>query len=343
MERADVTVSIVAHSNRDRLLRSIEALTGVRRPRARIEIVVLDNASTDGTVEALRREHPDVRVIAQQHRDGFAANQNRAIATAQGRYVLLLNDDAVVAPGAVDALVAHLDAHPRTAAVGPRIVSPAGTIQQTAWRFASPAASVLYALTLGQAGHVQSGGRHTRAVDRLSGCALMLRRSALDGVGRLDERFFMYSEDADLCRRLRARGHEIEYVPTAEVTHESQASSAGVPRHRINEQWRSLHRYWHKHHGRRGARVAAIAMGSGLLVMAVVAAAARRLPARLQPARAAGWRPAELRLAASNAIRGVAGDGLRELAEEWNRRASAGRATTMGRHAIDVPSREGGR
>jgi GT2 family glycosyltransferase len=339
----DVTISIVNHSNRALLLDTLRALErdGANRTSS-AEVVVLDNASEDGSVEAVAKEFPEVRLIAQTHRAGFGANHNTVIRSTSGRYVLLLNDDAELAPGAIDTLVAYLDSRPAVAAAAPLIRGRDGQVQQTAWRFLTPKASLTNLVSLGKAGFVQAGPGPARRVERASGCVLLLRRAALDEIGLFDEGFFMYSEDSDLCVRLDAVGYEVHYVPEAQVLHHSQQSSSGVPDRRVAEHWRSQRRYWSKHHSRSGVRVAAITSGTLFAVRAAISAVLLALPERIRPKRAANWPPREFWLAARSAWFGPRGPGLRELADEWNqqhptsassptpRRAASERADELG-------------
>ena len=304
---ADVSVSIVNAGSRDLLLACLESLSGED-----VEIVVLDNASEDGSVDAVRERFRDVRVIAQPFRSGFGANHNTVIRATESRYVYLLNEDTGSDDWGFARMVAYLDAHPEVAALGPRLVYPDGSPQASAWRFPTPAWSALGAATLGHIGVVQSRGRRPSRVDWLTGAALMLRRSALDEVGMFDEGFFMYAEEMDLQRRFARAGYEAHWFPEVTVVHHVSASTAGLPERRINETWRSRHRYWRKHHSRVGARIAALATGAQYAVRAVLAPLARSDP-DLGP---------RMRLHARDSL-SVDGPGLRELAEEWNRRVGA--------------------
>jgi GT2 family glycosyltransferase len=302
----DVSISIVNTSSRDLLLACLESLGGVDA-----EIVVLDNASDDGSADAVRDRFPDVRVIEQRHRAGFGANHNTVIRATAGRYVYVLNEDTTSADWAIDRIVAHLDANPRVAALGPRLVYPDGRHQDSAWRFPTPWVAVLGLLTLGRAGVKQSDGGQLRDVDWVMGAAIMLRREALEQVGLFDEEFFIYSEETDLCRRLEGAGWRTEYMPTVTVVHHESQFSAGIPERRINEMWRSRHRYWRKHHSALGARVAALATGGQYALRGALGAILRRD----DPSFAA-----RMRLHARDAIE-VRGPGLRELADSWNSEA----------------------
>jgi N-acetylglucosaminyl-diphospho-decaprenol L-rhamnosyltransferase len=303
----DVSVSIVNTSNRELLLACLDSLSGED-----VEVVVLDNASEDGSAGAVREAFPEVRLIAQDHRAGFGANHNTVIRATAGRYVLVLNEDTTSESWGFDRVTTYLDGHPRVAALGPKLVYPDGRRQDSAWRFPTPAVSALGLVTLGKVGVKQSRGEAPREVDWVMGAALLLRREALDEVGLFDEEFFLYSEEVDLQYRLRQAGWDVHYFPEVTVVHHESQSSAGIPERRINEMWRSRHRYWRKHHSRAGARIAALATGAQYAARALLSPAARR---------GSGF-GGRMRLHARDAWR-VSGPGLRELAEEWNVRAGA--------------------
>jgi len=134
----DVSVSIVNTSSMELLLACLESLQDATSPSLSVEVVVLDNASDDGSVEAVRERFPWVHLIEQPFRAGFPANQNAVIRTTSGRYVYVLNEDTVSEPGSLDRLVAYMEAHPRVGALGPRIVDPEGRPLASAWRFPTP-------------------------------------------------------------------------------------------------------------------------------------------------------------------------------------------------------------
>jgi len=235
----DVSVSLVNTNSRELLLACLESLHN-----SDVEIVVLDNASEDGSAAAVRESFPAVRVIEQRHRAGFGANHNTVIRATTGRYVFVLNEDTTSEDWGFERMVAHLEANPRVAALGPRLVYPDGRPQASAWRFPSPPTAALGLLTLGRAGILQSGGSETRDVDWAMAAALLVRREALEEVGLFDEEFFIYSEETDLCRRLRGAGWRTQYFPQVTVVHHESQFSVGIPERRINEMWRGRHRYW---------------------------------------------------------------------------------------------------
>lgn len=304
----DISVSIVNTNSRELLLACLASLQGVDA-----DLVVLDNASEDGSAEAVRDRFSDVRVLAQEHRAGFGANHNTVVRATDGRYVYVLNEDTTSSDWGFARMVEYMDANPRVAALGPRIVYPDGRRQASAWRFPTPLNSLLSLPSLGKVGIVQSQGDEPREVDWVMGAALLLRRSALDEVGHFDEGFFIYSEEVDLQLRLRRAGWDVHFFPAVTVVHHESQFSAEIPERRINEMWRSRHRYWRKHHSPLGARVAALSTGVQYALRAGLAPAAGR-------DRGFG---ARMRLHVRDAWR-VSGPGLRELAEEWNGRVGTG-------------------
>jgi hypothetical protein len=299
----DVAISLVNTNSRELLLACLESLRGVDA-----EIVVLDNDSDDGSAQAVRARFPEVRVIEQQHRAGFGANHNAVIRATESRYVYVLNEDTTSADWGFDRMVAHLDAAPRIAAVAPRLEYPDGRHQTNAWRFPTPARAVLGLATLGR-GAVQSRGTETRNVDWAMAAALLVRRETLDEVGLFDEDFFIYSEEVDLQYRWAKAGWRTQYLPSVTVVHHESQFSATIPERRINEMWRSRHRYWCKHHSAAGARVAALATGAQYAMRALLRSHDRAFAARM-------------RLHARNCL-GVRGPGLRELADERNAQSRA--------------------
>ncbi|HEV7132786.1 MAG TPA: glycosyltransferase family 2 protein [Gaiellaceae bacterium] len=209
-----------------------QALASVRG----IETVVVDNASSDGTVAFVRERFPEVAVIEQENR-GLAAGWNAGVAATSGRYVLLLNSDAWLDEGALDALVAFADAHPEAGVVGPRLRNPDGTLQRsvrgfpTLWRLATeyfflrrlaPRSRALNAFYGAGFAHDE-----TRDAEFLMGAVWLVRRAAIDEAGPADERFFLFSEEVDWAYRLRLAGWRSLFFPGAGATHVYGASHGG--------------------------------------------------------------------------------------------------------------------
>ena len=270
----------------------------------RCPIVVVDNASSDGIADRLAAQAPRTRVVAEPENRGYGAACNRGAAETAGAYLLFLNSDAFVAPGAVEALVAALERDPGAAVVGPRLVNPDGTLQLSICRLPTPwrifcESSGLAGLAGGRGllrGHWKTLEDHARpqAVESLTGAALLIRRSAFEEVGGFDEEYFLYAEETDLLTRLRQAGHRILFAPEAEVVHIGGASIGGT---RLDELHAGLRRYVGKFHGAAAARLASAVLTAGAL-MRYAAALATTGPAareRRRRYRAALRRPSRAR------------------------------------------------
>ena len=250
-----VAVVIVSYEGREALLACLESL----RLRASIplETVVVDNASTDGSADAVRAAHPAVRVIANAENVGFARACNQGWQASEAPYVLFLNPDAEVTPGAVETLARLLDERPAVGAIGPRTLGTDGTIQVSTGPDLAPFAEMwqrrlVRGVARRDAGALaEAEALHSREhePDWLSGSCLAARRTALETVSGFDDGFFLYEEDADLCRRLRQAGWRILFTPAAEVCHRLGASMARAPRRARLEYHRSHLLYYRKHTG----------------------------------------------------------------------------------------------
>jgi N-acetylglucosaminyl-diphospho-decaprenol L-rhamnosyltransferase len=255
----DVSVITVSHNVRDLVLRSVAALER-EREKAAIELLLVDSASSDGTPEAVAAAFPWVRVLPSRENLGFTGGNNRGMRIARGRHVLLLNPDAEVRPGAIARMAAYLDANPDVGAVGPRLLWPDGSIQPSRRRFPSRLTgfveSTVLQRWLGGATPLQwfymadepEGRAHD--VDWLVGACLMVRGEVVRRVGVFDDRFFMYSEEVDLCRRIKSDGWRIVYLPDAEVVHHEGKSSEQNLTTRDLRFHESRFLYYAKHHGR---------------------------------------------------------------------------------------------
>ncbi len=200
-----------------------------------MDVTVVDNASGDGSAEMVTAEFPWARLIRNYRNAGFGAAHNQAMRGAAGRYLLVLNSDAIPVPGALRTVVDFLDAHPSVAVAGPRLRYPDGTVQPSRRRFPTLATLFVESTQLQRVSSDNAVLRHYYVADRsddepqevdwLVGACLCVRAAAVSEVGLFDERFFMYSEELDWCRRFRAAGWSIAYVPSAEVLHLEGASS----------------------------------------------------------------------------------------------------------------------
>ncbi len=250
-----LSIVIVTYNSRAHLDACLASLT---RDRAAVdhEIVVVDNASEDGTAAATRERWPAVRVLDAGGNLGFAAANNIGIRQTFGELVLLLNPDTIVSSGALDTLVGVLDRRPDAAAAGPRLVDADGRAELSFGRMMSPFAELRQKiLVAGQDRHlpgishyVERATRRARAVDWVSGACLLVRRVDAESVGLLDERYFMYAEDVDFCAALRARDRQVLFAPDAVVTH-LRGRSAATARSATDEAYRrSQLAFYAKHH-----------------------------------------------------------------------------------------------
>jgi len=223
-----------------------------------VEIIVVDNGSTDGSVQMVRQNFPDVCLIANEENRGFPAANNQGIDVADGRYILLLNPDTEVLDDALATMVAFADAHPDTAIVGPQLVNPDGTVQSSRRRLPTLLTAVFESTWLEPwaprrlLDHYRILDRPDDAiqdVDWVTGAAMLARREAVEEVGLLDEGFFMYSEELDWCRRFREAGWRVVYLPTAQIVHHVGKSSEQVVAARHIHFQTSKVRYFRKYHG----------------------------------------------------------------------------------------------
>jgi GT2 family glycosyltransferase len=246
----EVTYCVVNTEGRELLSRCLDAVALEReRVGFETEVLVLDNASTDGSAEMARAHPVGASVVALERRQGKAANDSALLARARGRYGLLLNEDSELRPGATSALHAALEARPRAAVAGARLLRPDGAVQPSAFRFPGVGGAVLGAVGLARL-NVQSRGTLVREVDWAHSAAMLVRRSAGGEVGWLDPAFFVYSDEVDFCKRLRDAGWSVLYVPDAEAVHHEQLSTGAGASRRIVEFSRNRDRYLRKHHGR---------------------------------------------------------------------------------------------
>lgn len=234
--------------------------TGSSRSAIAVEIIVVDNASSDGSAAMVQAEFPQVRLIANPVNAGFAAANNQAIRLARGEVLFLLNPDAYLVPGALAGLKRFLDTHPEAAVVGPNVLNPDGTWQAAAFRFPtlwdlfSEAVflSVLWPRSPLFARR-ELGGFHrdaVREVDWVQGCAMAIRRPVWDAVGPFDEGYWMYVEELDWCRRAKGMGYRVFFTPDAQVVHLGKRATARARAAVLPLGFRSHFRYFRKFDGR---------------------------------------------------------------------------------------------
>jgi GT2 family glycosyltransferase len=253
----DLSVIIVSWNARDYLVQCLNSLSSdvCRYP---MEIIVVDNASSDGSPESVEQGFPNVRLIRNEANLGFAKANNLGIAQSRGRYLALINSDVKVLPDCITRLVDYCAQHPEAGMVGPRILGGDGKLQRSCHGFPNLWNMFCRGIALDSLfPHVRLFGGYLmpywdhdnlRPVDILSGCFWLVRREALLKVGLLDEGFFMYGEDMDWCRRFWVNDWQVVFIPGAEAIHYGGASSANAPVRFFIEKQRANLRYWKKHH-----------------------------------------------------------------------------------------------
>jgi GT2 family glycosyltransferase len=254
----EISIIVVNWNTRRLLLDCVESIVS-NRPSRSFEIVVVDNGSTDGSPDAVAAAFPHVRCIRTGENLGFAKANNIGIRASRGRYVCFVNSDVKVLGACFDILCGFLDGEPSAGIVGPKILWPDRTLQDSCRQFPSLWNNFCIAVGLDKL-FPRSGifsGEHmiyfphdrVREVDSLVGCFLLIRRESLERAGAFDEDYFIYSEEVDLCRRVRKHGWKIVFIPHAEAIHYGRGTSSSAPLRFFLEQKWSVLQYWDKHHG----------------------------------------------------------------------------------------------
>ncbi|HIQ01631.1 MAG TPA: glycosyltransferase family 2 protein [Anaerolineales bacterium] len=251
----DLTVSIINTNNRDLLRECLRSLFESTRSIS-LEVYVVDNACTDGSAEMVEREFPQVHLIRNPYRLRFCANHNQVLRQGTGRYLLILNEDTVIPPGAFDKLVAFMDAHPEAGAAGVTVLNPDGSLQYSYARFPSLRSALILTLSLNRflnGGHYpffpQPEDGRPREVDWTNGACFLVRREAMEQVGLMDEAFLIYAEETDWCYRIRKAGWKVYYLPEVSICHyQGKATSQARPRRRFRIN-RSALLFFRKHYG----------------------------------------------------------------------------------------------
>jgi GT2 family glycosyltransferase len=312
---------VVNTNGRDYLLDCLAAIERVHPPGVAHEVLVLDNASTDGSAEAVRERHPDARLFALDRRTGKADNDSLLLREARGRYCLLLNEDSELREGAVTALIEALERDPGAAVAGAQLLTSEGEPTPCAWRLPDIPWALAAAVFLHDRVAVESTGTGVREVGWVQSSAMLVRRDAAEQVAWLDGDFFVYSDETDFCKRLRDAGWRILFVPGARAVHHDQLGTdpASMTR-RIVEFHRNRDLYFRKH-GLTATRLVWKACWTWAYLV-------RALAAALLP----GRDPRRYLLHARQELLPSRGEGIRDAAEAHNRAL-----------ANNVPARHGAR
>lgn len=254
----DLSVSIVNTENRDLLAQCLDSIYRTIH-QIHCEVWVVDNCSTDGSVEMVRARFPQVAIIENAERLGYSASHNRSLCRCQGRYMLVLNEDMLVLAGALEAMVAFMDAHPRAGMLGCRLLNPDGSLQPSCRTFPNLRIQLFRSLYLDKlfpgnrwtgANYMSYWGHDTvREVDVIKGCCMLVRREVVEQVGLMDERFFIYYEETDWCYRTKRAGWQIYFTPGADIVHYGEQTTRRQSARMTSIQYQSLLKYFRKHHG----------------------------------------------------------------------------------------------
>lgn len=253
----DVSIIVVNYNTKKLTLECIQSIYQSELS-CQYEIILVDNNSTDRTVDAVATEFPDVKVVANKENVGFSKANNQAINWSKGRYILLLNSDTIVNSGTIDIISRFMDENMEAGATGCKVLLPDGRLDQACHRgFPTPAASFYYLTGLDKKypNNPRYNGYHLshlnldeiHEIDCLVGAFMMVRREAIEQVGLLDETYFMYGEDIDWCYRIKQAGWQIYYNPMTEIIHYKGASSRKKPMKIVYEFHRAMYLFHRKH------------------------------------------------------------------------------------------------
>lgn len=258
MMQSTVRVIIVSWNAKADLRACLASIDGSSAEMSRVEVVVVDNNSSDDSPEMVRTEYPNVQLRETGANLGFSGGNNVALADNHCDYVFLLNSDAMLPKGGLDTLLEWADATPDAGLIGPKVINPDGTLQFSCRRWPTPQAGLFRNVYLGKlfpqnqpaADYLMRDFDHASPldVDWLSGCAMLMRRACLEQVGPLDDKtFFMYCEDMDWSLRVHEAGWRVVYAPVIDVIHKIGGSSDQVAERMIVEHSRAMVRFWRKH------------------------------------------------------------------------------------------------
>jgi N-acetylglucosaminyl-diphospho-decaprenol L-rhamnosyltransferase len=300
---------VVNTNGREHLLACLDAIDRTHPSEVSHEVLVLDNASGDGSAEAVRERHPGARLFALERRTGKAENDSRLLQESRGRFCLLLNEDSELMAGAAQALLEALRGQPGAAAAGAQLLDGSGRPVACAWRLPDIPWGLAAAVFLHRRVAVESTGTNVREVGWVQSSAMLVRRDAAAEVGWLDPDFFVYSDETDFCRRLHDAGWRILFVPSARAVHHDQLSTdAAAMERRIVEFHRNRDLYFVKHRMPLTRLVWRVCWTWAYLVRAAAAAV---LP---------GHDPRRYLLHARQQLRPGRGEGIREAARDHNAR-----------------------
>ena len=274
-ELCHIFFGIVNWNTRD-LLRGCLKSIYENPPQMEYEVFVVDNASTDGSWEMVKREFPDIKLIRNQENLGFARANNQALRESKGKYILLLNPDTIILPDSLDTLVKFMDEQPDVGASGPKILNPDGSLQPSCRSFPTLMTAffeetllsrlfsknkLINKYKMGYWNHNNIG-----EVDQPMGSALLIRRKVIEQVGLLDEQFYMYYEEVDWCYRMKKAGWKIYFIPQAQIIHYGGVSASKNISKNLIELYHSRYKFFRKHKGVLSVILLKVIVAMGLIV-----------------------------------------------------------------------------
>ncbi len=253
----DLSIIIVSYNGREHLRRCLQSLAA-HGPKAKHEVIVVDNASQDGSPEMVAEGFPEVRLLRLAKNVGFAAGANRGLREAAGEAIVFLNPDSELGDDAFGPMLAYLRSHPDVGILGPKLLDGDGSLQLSCRRFPTFSVALFNRYSLltrlfprnpFSARYLLTDWDHNAVAetDWVSGACLMARRSLFEEIGPLDEGYFMYIEDVDLCQRAHRAGHKVVYFPEVALIHHIGRSSSRLPSRSIVERHRSMWHYYKKY------------------------------------------------------------------------------------------------
>lgn len=255
MENPILSIVITSYNSRELLAKCVESIKKSSPIHTKYEIIVSDNGSIDGSVELLKKRFPDVIVIENKENIGFSKAANRGILKSKGKYILILNSDTEVFQGALEEMIDYLEKHPDVGIAAPILVNPDGTFQPTTRKrltrtdlvFGRRSLIILLPFFRKYSAARRIVPDDITEANFVSGGAMFLRRTAIEEVGLFDERFFLYMEDADLCRRMRQAGWKIIINPQIKILHHWEGTSSKLRRKAFLKHHISIYKYFQKY------------------------------------------------------------------------------------------------
>lgn len=257
---ADLSIIIVNYNAKDYLKQCLDSIYS-NSSKVNFEVILVDNCSLDGSVGMVRERFANIKIIENIRNKGFVKANNQGLESSRGKYILCLNNDSIVLPGALEELIKFMSTHLEAGACGPKVLNSDGTIQQQCKRgFPTILSSLAYFLGLHKIfpkskvlGHylmTYLNPDEVNEVDSVSGACLMVRKEVIEQVGLMDENFIMYGDDLDWCFRIKKAGWKVYYVPLAQIIHYGGRSSQKLPYKGILWFYKAAFIFYKKHYAK---------------------------------------------------------------------------------------------